>query len=100
MSYPKDELAPPPAAAADAKSFEIARIWVADDAQYVALRLDVWPDPAAWGVVLAELARHVAFAYQRRDGHDFEDALERLLVGFHSEIEALGDSSTGEMAND
>jgi hypothetical protein len=100
MSYPKDELAPPPAAAADAKSFEIARIWVADDAQYVALRLDVWPDPAAWGVVLAELARHAAFAYQRRDGHDFEDALERLLVGFHSEIEALGDSSTGEMAND
>jgi hypothetical protein len=98
MSYPKDELIPPPAAAEDAKSFEIARLWVADQAQHVVLRTDVWPDPAAWGVVLAELARHVALAYQGRDGHDVEDALERLLAGFHAEIEAPSDQSTGEMA--
>jgi uncharacterized protein DUF5076 len=98
MSYPKDELAAPPAAAADARSFEIARLWVADQAQHVALRTDVWPDPAAWGVVLAELARHVALAYQRRDGHDLEDALERLLAGFHAEIEGPSNLSTGETA--
>ena len=98
MSYPKDELAPPPAAAGDARSFEIARLWVADNAQQVALRTDVWPDPAAWGIVLADLARHVALAYQRKDGHDLEDALERLLAGFHAEIESPSDLSTGEIA--
>jgi hypothetical protein len=98
MSYPKDELAPPPAAAGDAKSFEIARLWVADGAQYAALRTDVWPDPAAWGIVLAELARHVALAYQSKDGHELEDALERLLAGFYAEIEAPSDLTTGEIA--
>jgi hypothetical protein len=88
MSYPKDELAPPPASTVDAKSFEVARLWVANDAQHVVLRTDVWPDPAAWGIVLADLARHVALAYQQRGGHDLEDVLERVLAGFHTELES------------
>ncbi|MBA2683716.1 MAG: DUF5076 domain-containing protein [Gemmatimonadaceae bacterium] len=87
MSYPKDEMSPPPAASEDPKSFEIARLWVASDEQHVVLRTDVWPDPAAWGIVLADLARHVATAYQRKDGHDVEDVLERVLAGFHAEID-------------
>jgi hypothetical protein len=98
MSYPKDELAPPPASSVDARSFEIARLWVASDAQHVVLRTDVWSDPAAWGIVLAELARHVALAYQRRDGHDFEDALERVLAGFHTELDSPTDQPTDGLA--
>ena len=96
MSYPKDEMKPPPAAAAEAKSFEIARLWVADDAQHVVLRTDVWPDPAVWGIILAELARHVAVAYQRKDGHDLEDVLARVLAGFHTELESPVDPSPGD----
>jgi ureidoglycolate hydrolase len=88
MSYPKDELAVPPIVAQDAKSFEIARVWVANGAQHVRLRADVWPDPAAWGIVLAELARHVALAYHLREDHAVEDVLERVLAGFQSELES------------
>lgn len=95
MAYPKDEMTPPPAASQDAKSFELARLWVANDAQHVALRADVWTDPAAWGIVLADLARHVALAYQHKDGHDLEDVLERVLAGFHTELESPTDSPTG-----
>ena len=98
MSYPKDELAPPPASSVDARSFELARLWVASGAQHVVLRTDVWSDPAAWGIVLAELARHVALAYQRKDGHDFEDALERLLAGFHTELNSPTDQPTDGLA--
>jgi hypothetical protein len=98
MSYPKDEMTPPPAAIVDAKSFEIARLWVASDAQHVALRTDVWPDPAAWGIVLADLARHVALAYHRTGDHDVEDALERVLAGFHAELESPTDSPDGGIA--
>jgi hypothetical protein len=87
MSYPKDEMTPPPAASGDAQSFEIARLWVANEAQHVVFRTDVWPDPAAWGIVLADLARHVALAYQQKDGHDYEDVLERVLASFHAEID-------------
>jgi uncharacterized protein DUF5076 len=95
MAYPKDEMAPPPAAVQDVKSFELARLWVANDAQHVVLRTDVWPDPAVWGIVLAELARHVALAYQHKDGHDPEDVLERVLAGFHTELEPPMNSPTG-----
>lgn len=98
MAYPKDEMAPSPVVAQDAKSFELARLWVANDAQHVVLRTDVWPDPAAWGIVLADLARHVALAYQHKDGNDREDALERVLAGFHTELESPTDSPTGGLA--
>lgn len=100
MSYPKDELVPPPAATDDARSFEIARLWVASDAQHVALRTDVWPDPAAWGIVLADLVRHVALAYHRKDDHDVEDVLERVLAGFHAELESPTDTPDGGAPNE
>jgi hypothetical protein len=100
MSYPKDEMSPPPAARDDATSFELARLWLAHDGQHVVLRTDVWPDPAAWGIVLADLARHVALAYQGKEGHDLEDVLERVLAGFHTEIESPVDQSNDGVHNE
>jgi hypothetical protein len=100
MSYPKDQMEPPPAALDDAMSFEIARLWVASDAQHVSLRTDVWPDPAAWGIVLADLARHVALAYHRKDDHDVEDMLERVLVGFRAELESPSDTEERGQSNE
>jgi len=100
MSYPKDELAVPPTAVEDAKSFEIARVWVASGAQHVRLRTDVWPDPAAWGIVLAELARHVALAYHQTEDHAIEDVLERLLAGFQSELESPTEPQDRGMVNE
>jgi Domain of unknown function (DUF5076) len=99
MSYPKDEMVPPPAAVDDVRSFEIARLWVANDAQHVALRTDVWPDPAAWGIMLADLARHVAIAYHRRTDQDPGDVLERVLAGFRAELEAPTDEPGGGISN-
>ena len=100
MSYPKDEMAPPPAATQDDRSFEIARLWVANDAQHVTLRTNVWPDPAAWGIVLADLAKHVALAYHHKDDHDVEDALERVLAAFHAELESPTDTPDGGISNE
>jgi hypothetical protein len=51
-----------------------------------------------WGIVLAELARHVALAYQHKDGHDLEDVLERVLAGFHTELDSPTDQSTDGLA--
>ena len=100
MSYPKDELMPPPSAIENAMSFEIARVWVADDAQHVALRMDVWPDPAVWGIVLADVARHVAQAYHHREDHDVEHVLERVLAGFQSELESPTEPHDRGMVNE
>lgn len=100
MSYPKDELAPPPSAIEDATSFEIARVWVASGAQHARLRTGVWPDPAAWGIVLADLARHVALAYHYEEDHDVEHVLERVLAGFQTELESPTSHTTEETSDE
>ncbi len=91
MSYPKDEIAAPPSARTDAKSFELARLWIADGSPRVALRVDLWDDPAAWGLLLADVARHIAVAYSQSAGHDAGDTLERVLIGFRAEFESPPD---------
>ena len=51
-----DQLAIPAAARQDARSFELLRVWIAKEDQHVSLRAGAWKDPAAWGIVLADLA--------------------------------------------
>lgn len=88
MSYPKDELAPPAAVTTDPRSFEVARVWLAAGAPHVALRADVWPDPAAWGIVLVDLARHIALACHQSTDVALGDAFERILYGLRAELES------------
>ena len=78
----QDALQVPEAAIQDAKSFELLRLWVASQDQHVSLRVGVWKDPAAWGVVLADLARHVANAYAQNASMDRDDVLERVQAAF------------------
>jgi hypothetical protein len=59
---PIKHLEPPPAAQRDAASFELLRVWIAEQGQHVNLRSGVWEDPFAWGIVLADLARHIVHA--------------------------------------
>ncbi|HEY0972130.1 MAG TPA: DUF5076 domain-containing protein, partial [Gemmatimonadales bacterium] len=63
MSHPKDELPAPAAALEDERSFELARLWFAAGAPRLVARAGLWPDPAAWGFVLGEMARDVARLY-------------------------------------
>jgi hypothetical protein len=88
----------PPAASRDQASFEVLRVWIAEHGQHVSLRSDAWEDPFAWGIVLADLARHVALAHQMQHPEDDSDAFaERLLEGFHAEIENPTDEPEGEI---
>ncbi len=38
--------------------------------QHVSINVGAWPDPEAWGIVLADLAGHLAKAYQQEAGLD------------------------------
>lgn len=49
---------------------ELVRVWAAEGKQHVTIRADIWNDPAAWGMMLVDLARHVASAYAERKGLD------------------------------
>ena len=63
---------------------EIARIWVANGRPVVVLAPSVWSDPAIWGLMLVDIARHVAAAYEPL-GHDQSETLDRIRAAFDVE---------------
>jgi uncharacterized protein DUF5076 len=90
-----DYLVIPVAATTDAKSFEILRVWVADKGQHTSLRADVWSDPAAWGIMLADLARHVTNSYHQSAGLDQVKTLRRIKAVLDAELGSPTDEPSG-----
>jgi hypothetical protein len=91
---------PVPAAVSSAENaFEIARIWITEDCQHISLATDIWNDPAAWGLMLVDLARHVARAYEQREGRDPEKVLARIKEGFDAEWNNPTDTPKGNILN-
>ncbi|RMI08682.1 MAG: DUF5076 domain-containing protein [Calditrichaeota bacterium] len=71
-------------AAENPDAFEVLRIWTAPGAyQQVILRTS-WEDPGAWGILLVDIARHAARAYER-EGWDRREALDRIRELFDAE---------------
>ena len=89
----------PPAAQRDKASFEVLRVWIAEQGQHVSLQSGAWDDPFAWGIVLADLARHIAHAHKLQNDDTDEDAfMTRLLEGFQAEIDNPTDEPEGEVS--
>lgn len=88
----------PAAAQRDKASFEVMRVWIAEQGQHVSIQSGAWEDPFAWGIVLADLARHISHAHQIQNSKiDPEAFLERLLEGFQAEIDNPTDEPEGEI---
>lgn len=88
----------PPAAQRDKASFEVMRVWIAEQGQHVSIQSGAWEDPFAWGIVLADLARHIALAHQMQNSKvDPEVFMDRLLEGFQAEIDNPTDEPEGEI---
>jgi hypothetical protein len=86
------ELPPPPDATRTPEAAEILRAWAAPGKPaHFSLRT-TWQDPAAWGLMLADLARHAAQAYER-DGRNPTEALARIRAGFDAEWTVPTDTS-------
>ncbi|MCI0638201.1 MAG: DUF5076 domain-containing protein [Gemmataceae bacterium] len=79
------ELPIPPAVEDDAKARELIRVWAASGRQHLSLATGLWKDPAAWGIMLVDLARHLARAYEQAQGIDENAALARIREGMNAE---------------
>jgi hypothetical protein len=88
---------PPAVTSSKKKTFEIARIWAADGKQHVSLATELWQDPASWGLMLVDLARHVANAYEQSEGRDPMEVLARIKDGFDAEWDNPTDTPTGNL---
>ena len=87
----------PPTAASDPDARELLRMWGARGAQHVSLASEIWDDPAAWGIALVDLARHVARAFAQQGRGSVEQALVQLRQGFDAEWQAPTDVPTGAL---
>lgn len=90
-----NELPIPPIAQSDKGAIELVRVWASDGRQHVSVATGVWNDPAAWGIMLVDLARHVAGAYHDAKGLDQETVLDRIKAGFDAEWSAATDKPQG-----
>lgn len=81
----KHELPVPPAAERDDRARELVRVWAAGGVQHVVLATGLWSDPAAWGLVLVDLARHAARSYASGDPDEEARVRDRIRQAFDAE---------------
>ena len=73
---PTRELELPPMAS-NAQSVEVLRVWAAPGLHQQLTLRTTWKDSGAWGLLLADVARHAAKAYAN-EGHNAADVLTRI----------------------
>ena len=81
-----EELAIPQAAVEDETAQEVVRAWEASDGLHCSLRIGLWEDAGAWGVVLADIVQQVAVANMKVRGIPLASALDRIRAVFHAEL--------------
>lgn len=93
----REPLPIPAAVMSDPRAVELLRVWAAHGGQHVSLDATVWNDPAAWGIMLVDLAKHVALAYHESTGKEFADVLNRIREGLDAEWTSETDRPTGRI---
>ena len=74
---PKGELEVPPIATSNSQAVEVLRVWaIPGQPQQLTLRI-TWKDAGAWGLLLADVARHAANAYEN-EGQNRAEVLARI----------------------
>jgi hypothetical protein len=48
----------------DSRAMELLRVWLVDGKPTVVITRNLWEDPAAWGLLLADVVRHLGNAYE------------------------------------
>lgn len=67
------------------KAWELIRVWAGDGKQHFVTKGSVWEDPAAWGILLVDIAKNVARSYVDA-GWNERDALDRIVQGLRAEL--------------
>lgn len=78
------ELGTPPLAQTQS-AFEILRVWTAEGASQECVLQTAWQDPAAWGLLLVDIARHAARAYASTTQLSEQQAFDRIRMGLDAE---------------
>jgi hypothetical protein len=74
---PTRELEVPPIANRNPQAVEVLRVWAAPGLPYQVTLRTTWKDFGIWGLLLADVARHAAKAYEN-EGHNAAEVVVRI----------------------
>jgi hypothetical protein len=94
-----EELQIPPNVVSDSKAYELIRAWAANGGLVCSLNPGAWPEdqaPIAWGILLSDIARHVADALHETYGLERAAVLTRTRGVFDSELDRPSAETEGK----
>lgn len=83
----REHLDPPHSIENAEKSMELVRVWLVDGKPNFCITKNLWDDPSAWGLLLADLANHISKAYEHFEGEDSQVVLARIVELLFVELE-------------
>ncbi len=92
MADKRRQLPLPPAAENDPNATEMARTWIAENGLHCVLNVGMWHKDSrhderhCWGMMLADMARHVANALEEVTGLDRRESVRMIAEAFNTEI--------------
>lgn len=96
-----DARAIPPAALRDTSAVELARVWIAEQGLHCSLKFGLYAhdgvdrETSAWGIILADLAGHVADALCAEGMGARGNLLEAIIERFNEEVAAPSSERSG-----
>lgn len=97
-----NELPLPEAAKRDTRSVEMVRGWIAEGDLFIVLNIGFWEhqdrgidEGEAWGMFMADMARHIANAHEEEFGREPSKMLDIIRSAFEREIGKPTSSHSG-----
>lgn len=84
-----NELPIPPDARSDKRAMEMVRAWVAHEGLHCSLNVVTKGDEEElfWGILLTDIARHVAHALHGAKGWDKKETIQEIRRVFNAELD-------------
>jgi hypothetical protein len=78
----------------DPKAREILRAWIAHKRLHLTFSPTTWDDPAEWGILIVDLMRHLARAYEAENLGKSDNVFARIRAGLDAELASPTDEGT------
>jgi len=93
-------LSPPPAAARDENAIQMLGAWIAENGLHCSLKIGMWHESGrkespSWGILLADVIRHIANAMAEREGLDQDETIARITESLERELDEPTSRASG-----
>jgi hypothetical protein len=101
-----DERAIPEGALRDKDAIEMLRIWSAERQFYCSIKVGMYhetmniPEGRAWGVILADVTRHIAEEMEAACSADRAQTIQEIRDSYLEELDSPTSDATGEFVSE